>query len=135
MAITYLIGPFRFDAEAELLFHGSASVSLSRRAGALLRALVECPGIPVCKEALMEAAWPGLAVAESNLTVQIAALRRVFADEPGGGQWIETLARRGYRFVGPVSVVAPATDTPWPPMRRLLRFPSSHRLPSCHSRT
>jgi class 3 adenylate cyclase/tetratricopeptide (TPR) repeat protein len=50
----------------------------------------------------MEAAWPGQAVEESNLTVQIAALRRVLREEPGGERWIETLPRRGYRFVGPM---------------------------------
>jgi len=50
----------------------------------------------------MEAAWPGLAVEESNLPVQIAALRRVLREEPGGERWIETLPRRGYRFVGPM---------------------------------
>src|SRR5262245_19899229 len=49
----------------------------------------------------MEAAWPGLAVEESNLTVQIAALRRALRAEAGGDRWIETLPRRGYRFVGP----------------------------------
>ena len=48
----------------------------------------------------MEAAWPGLDVEESNLTVQIAALRRAL-DQEGGGRWIETLPRRGYRYVGP----------------------------------
>ena len=50
----------------------------------------------------MEAAWPGLAVEDSNLTVQIAALRRALREVPGGERWIETLPRRGYRFVGPV---------------------------------
>jgi hypothetical protein len=45
----------------------------------------------------MEAAWAGLTVEESNLAVQIAALRRVFGEEPGGENWIETLPRRGYR--------------------------------------
>ncbi len=40
---------------------------------------------------------------EGNLTVQIAALRRVLGQEPGGDLWIETLPRRGYRFVGPVA--------------------------------
>src|SRR5262249_16726002 len=38
------------------------------------------------------------------LTVQISALRRVFGEEPGGERWIETLPRRGYRFVGPVNI-------------------------------
>jgi len=49
------------------------------------------------------AAWAGLTVEESNLSVQIAALRRVFGEEPGCENWIETLPRRGYRFVGPAS--------------------------------
>lgn len=53
------------------------------------------------KEALIEAAWPGLVVEDSNLTVQIAAVRRVFDDLAGGADWIETLPRRGYRYVGP----------------------------------
>jgi hypothetical protein len=60
------------------------------------------PGAPVSKDALIEAAWPGLVVEESNLPVQIAALRKVLGQEPGGEGWIETLPRRGYRFVGPM---------------------------------
>ena len=52
----------------------------------------------------MEAAWAGLTVEESNLTVQIAALRRVLGEGPGCENWIETLPRRGYRFVGPASI-------------------------------
>ena len=52
---------------------------------------------------VIELAWPGLAVEESNLTVQIGALRRVLGEEPGGERWIETLPRRGYRFVGPLA--------------------------------
>ena len=56
-----------------------------QRAIALLRVLVEQPGVPVSKDALIEAAWLGLTVEESNLTVQMAALRRVFGREPGRG--------------------------------------------------
>jgi len=104
MATTYILGPFRLDAEAKILFRGAEPVALGQRAVALLRVLVERPGTPISKDALIEAAWPGLIVEESNLTVQIAALRRVFGVEPGGERWIETLARRGYRFVGPASI-------------------------------
>src|SRR5262249_45508723 len=104
MATIYLLGPFRLDAEAAILFRGAEPVALGRRAVALLSVLVERPGIPVSKDALIEATWPGLTVEENNLTVQISALRRVFGEEPGGEQWIETLQRRGYRFVGPVTV-------------------------------
>ena len=103
MAATQILGPFRLDAETDTLFRGSEPVSLGHRAVALLRVLVEQRGIPVSKDALMEAAWAGLTVEESNLAVQIAALRRVFGEEPGGENWIETLPRRGYRYVGPAS--------------------------------
>ena len=104
MATTYLLGPFRLDAATNTLFRGGEPVSLGQRAVALLRVLVEQRGIPVSKDAMMEAVWPGLTVEESNLSVQIAALRRVFGEEPGGETWIETFPRRGYRFVGPVSI-------------------------------
>ncbi len=96
-------GPFRLDPEAEILFRGTDPLALGRRAVAVLQVLVERPGAPVSKDALIDAAWPGLAVEDSNLTVQIAALRRELGSEPGGERWIETLPRRGYRFVGPAA--------------------------------
>jgi TolB-like protein/Flp pilus assembly protein TadD len=101
MPTVYRFGPFRLDTAAELLFRGAEPMALGQRAVALLRVLVERAGAPVSKDELIEAAWPGLAVEESNLTVQIAALRRVFEAEPGGDLWIETLSRRGYRYTGP----------------------------------
>jgi class 3 adenylate cyclase/predicted ATPase len=102
MAGSYAFGPFRLDISGEILFRGAEPLPVGRRAVALLRKLLEQPGAPVSKDALIEAAWPGLAVEESNLTVQIAALRRVLGATPGGDRWIETLPRRGYRFIGPV---------------------------------
>ena len=83
----------------------SADLSPSRSGSApspCFRWLVEGAGTPISKATLIESAWPGLAIEDSNLTVQIAALRRVFAEESGGEKWIETLPRRGYRYVGPV---------------------------------
>jgi adenylate cyclase len=102
MATAYALGAFRLDAQSDLLWRGTEPVALGRRAIALLRALVERPGAVVSKDALIDAAWSGQAVEDSNLTVQIAALRRVLGEEPGGNCWIETMPRRGYRFVGPV---------------------------------
>jgi TolB-like protein len=102
MATVYVLGPFRLDMRSDLLCRGTEPVALGRRAIALLRALVERPGAVVSKDALIDAAWSGQVVEESNLTVQIAALRRVLGDEPGGKRWVETMPRRGYRFVGPV---------------------------------
>jgi DNA-binding winged helix-turn-helix (wHTH) protein len=53
-------------------------------------------------------------VEESNLTVQIASLRKVLGEVPGGDRWIETMPRRGYRVTAPVvaadtDAIAPAT--------------------------
>jgi TolB-like protein/DNA-binding winged helix-turn-helix (wHTH) protein len=100
MAI-HALGPFRLDTESGLLLRGTERVALGSRAIALLQALLERPGTVVSKEALIEAAWPGQIVEESNLTVQIAALRRVLGEAAGGEGWIATMPRRGYRFIGP----------------------------------
>ena len=103
---THLLGPFRLDTEDGLLLRGGEPVNLGRRAIALLRAMVERPGALLSKDALIEAGWSGQSVEESNLTVQIAALRRVLSTSPGGDGWIETMPGRGYRFVGPVVTAA-----------------------------
>src|SRR5215468_11307701 len=80
----HTLGPFRLDTEHDLQLLEGAPVPLGRRAIALLRSMIERPGTLVSKDALIEAAWPGRAVEESNLPVQIAALRRVFAEAVGG---------------------------------------------------
>src|SRR5450432_2859603 len=101
MATTLAFGPFRLDTDAGILFHGAEPTALGQRGVALLALLVGRAGTPVSKEALFEAAWPAQAIEDSNLTVQIAAVRRIFRDLAARGDWIETLPRRGYRYVGP----------------------------------
>jgi TolB-like protein len=97
-------------------------VALGKRAILVLRALIERPGALVSKEMLIEAAWSGQTVAESNLTVQIAALRRAFGAVSGGDGWIETMPRRGYRFVGPVGA-AEAASLPLPEKPSIVILP------------
>jgi len=111
-------GPFRLVGRLGLLTRDDISVDIGRRAAALLQKLVEEEGAPVSKDDLIAAAWPGLAVEESNLTVQVSALRRVLG-AAGGAAWIETLSRRGYRYAGPpVSRRAEgAAAVPLPPSR------------------
>jgi predicted ATPase/DNA-binding winged helix-turn-helix (wHTH) protein len=101
----YEIGPFRLDPEAGVLTRLEIAEPLGPRAVAVLAVLVKNAHQPITKDALMEAGWPGLVVEEANLSVQMSSIRRVLAQVAGGERWIETLARRGYRFIGPVTEV------------------------------
>src|SRR5215469_32718 len=102
MARFYTFGPFRLDAGSDTLVGPDGPVALGQRACVLLRTLVSQPGVLVSKSELMDAASPGRAIEEGNLTVQISALRKTLAGARGRGQWIGTVARRGYRFIGEV---------------------------------
>lgn len=100
----YGFGPFLLDARTGALSCDGVPSLLGQKGAALLRLLLERAGSPVGKDALIDAAWPGLAIEESNLTVQIAALRRAL-EQGGDTGWIETLPRRGYRYDGPPVVL------------------------------
>jgi TolB-like protein len=129
MTKAYSFGPYRLDAALGVLSRDDQPTSLGSRAAALLQRLLEQAGQPVGKEDLMAAAWPGLVVEESNLTVQIAALRKVLG-EAGSAAWIKTLPRRGYRYVGPQVRLAPTAvqvDESSPPLPS--RRPSVAVLP------
>jgi predicted ATPase/DNA-binding winged helix-turn-helix (wHTH) protein len=103
VSVVYEIGPFRLDPEAGVLTSAGLPMPLGGRAVAVLTALVKTPNEYVRKASILDAAWPGVIVEENSLAAQISAIRRVFARAPGGEHWVETLARRGYRFVGPVT--------------------------------
>lgn len=120
---------FRLDAESESLLRGAEPTRLGRRAVAVLRVLLQRAGEPVSKASLIEAAWPGLAVEENNLSVQISALRRVLAAERSGSSWIETLPRRGYRYIGPPIAVVNDGGTASPASPALPDKPSVAVLP------
>jgi DNA-binding winged helix-turn-helix (wHTH) protein len=98
---------FRLDRRGGGLFcadkHGAfVPVAIGSRALDLLCVLVQRHGDLVSKEEIMAAVWPGIVVADSNLPIQILALRRVLDRGRGGGSCIQTVAGRGYRFVVPV---------------------------------
>lgn len=128
MAAILEFGPFRLDADAGILFHGAEPTPLGRRAVLLLALLVQRAGTPVSKDALIEAAWPSQTIEDSNLTVQIAAVRRTLADASAEARWIETLPRRGYRYVGP-AVTASDADRSSAPSLTLPDRPSIAVLP------
>ena len=95
-------GCFRLDGSQHLLFRDSELVPLSRKAVDILAVLLESHGQLVEKDALMRRVWPDSFVEESNLAVHISQLRKILGDEDGSCR-IETIPRRGYRFVGEVN--------------------------------
>ncbi|WP_343713654.1 winged helix-turn-helix domain-containing tetratricopeptide repeat protein [Inquilinus sp.] len=95
-------GPFVLDPAAGTLLRDDVPVALGHRGVRLLAALAGRPGEILGKAELMDAAWPGTAVEEGNLTVQIAALRKLLGPAADGGEWIATVPRVGYRFTGAV---------------------------------
>lgn len=126
----FQIGPYVLDPGRSVLLRDGAPVAIGNRGFALLRALVEADGRVLTKEGLLEAAWPGLIVEEGNLSVQVAALRRLLGEAPGGGEWIVTVARAGYRFAAPVAALDdPADDPTGPASAGLAGRPSIAVLP------
>ncbi|MBZ9756928.1 winged helix-turn-helix domain-containing protein [Mesorhizobium sp. ESP6-5] len=108
-------GPFVLDPEKGTLLRQDIPISIGHRGITLLAALAARPGDILTKAELMEAAWPGLAVEESNLTVQIATLRKALGPTGQGGDWIATVPRVGYRFTAPVERVEGSVQRPIAP--------------------
>ncbi|MGJ7037205.1 TolB-like protein/cytochrome c-type biogenesis protein CcmH/NrfG [Shinella sp. BE166] len=98
----FAFGPFVLDPAAGTLLRDDEPVAVGHRGVMLLAALVARPGEILDKAALMDAAWPGMAVEEGNLTVQISQLRKLLGTAADGGEWIATVPRIGYRFTGAV---------------------------------
>jgi predicted ATPase/DNA-binding winged helix-turn-helix (wHTH) protein len=97
-AKAFLFGRYRLVPDRRALFAGGQEISIRSRAFDLLLALVERREQTVPKDELIKLVWPGRLVEEGNLTVHIAALRKVL-----GKGVIATLPGRGYRFVAPVA--------------------------------
>jgi adenylate cyclase len=89
---------------------GVAPVLLGSRAFELLHVLARRPGEIVSKDTIMNSVWPGLAIEEGNLTVQISALRRTLDQGRAQGSCIQTIPGRGYRFVAPVTRAVAAAE-------------------------
>ena len=92
-------GAFRLDPTRRVLWREGEVVPLTPKALDVLAALCEQPGAVVTKDELMRRVWPDTFVEEANLTVHVSALRKALGVQPGGQPWIETVPRRGYRYV------------------------------------
>ncbi|HEV7308638.1 winged helix-turn-helix domain-containing tetratricopeptide repeat protein [Ensifer sp.] len=110
----FAFGPFVLDPGAGTLLRNDDPVAVGHRGVKLLAALVGRPGEILAKAELMDAAWPGTAVEEGNLTVQIAQLRKLLGPAVDGGEWISTVPRVGYRFTGTIERLGGVTRKPLP---------------------
>ncbi|HRH42918.1 MAG TPA: winged helix-turn-helix domain-containing protein [Pyrinomonadaceae bacterium] len=98
----YEFDEFRVDANQKCLWHGEELVSLTPKAFDTLVVLLENKGRVVDKDTLLNQVWADTFVEEATLAQNISTLRKTFALQPNGKQFIETIPRRGYRFVGDV---------------------------------
>ena len=105
-------GPFRLLAGQRLLLDGHKPVRLGSRAFDILAAMVERAGEVVGKEELIARAWPQTFVEESNLKIQVSALRRALGDGQNGNRYVVTVPGRGYNFVAPLRREEPSRAAP-----------------------
>ena len=101
----YEFGPFRLDAAEHLLLRDGEAVPLTPKAFDLLLALVERHGHLLEKEELLKKVWPDTFVEEANLASNISHLRKALGGGENGERYIETVSKRGYRFVASVKKV------------------------------
>jgi DNA-binding winged helix-turn-helix (wHTH) protein/tetratricopeptide (TPR) repeat protein len=119
----YEFGPFCLDAGQLLLFHRNEPLYLPKKDLETLLVLLERHGRIVEKDVILEKVWPGTFIEEGNLAKHVSNIRQALGDGTDGVSYIETIPRRGYRFIAPVKEVtggsaegtsaAPAKSRPW----------------------
>jgi DNA-binding winged helix-turn-helix (wHTH) protein/TolB-like protein/Tfp pilus assembly protein PilF len=110
-----LFGPYRLEVDLGRLLRGDQPVPLTPKAFDVLLALVERRDRVVDKAELMKVVWPDSFVEEANLSQTIFVLRKTLGEQPEGQRFIETVPRRGYRFVAEVQEESVAAERGVPP--------------------
>jgi TolB-like protein/DNA-binding winged helix-turn-helix (wHTH) protein len=106
----YAFGPYVLDPGERLLRHGETRMELPPRAFDALLVMVENHGRLLEKDALMRTVWGETVVEESNLSQIVYLLRKALHDGEGGARYIETVPKRGYRFLAPVREIDSASE-------------------------
>jgi DNA-binding winged helix-turn-helix (wHTH) protein/predicted ATPase len=106
-----IFGPFRFDARNAQLWRDKEPITLRPKTFDVLRYLVDHPSELVTKAALLDAVWPKVSVSDSMPATCVAELRRALRDDAKTPRFIETVHRRGYRFIAKVTAAAMAPAT------------------------
>jgi TolB-like protein len=101
----YEFGPYQLNVNTRQLKRSGETISLNPKAADILVLLITRAGQLVEKDELLKEIWPDTFVEEANLSQNIFYLRKALGDERAGPKYIETVTRRGYRFIATVRVV------------------------------
>lgn len=105
----------RIELENQWVWCGDRRLELTPKVFAVLRHLVEHPARLVTKDELLAAVWGGVAVGEATLSSAIRDLRRALDDSSRAPRYVQTVHRRGFRFIGPIAPQPAAGNSPGPP--------------------
>ena len=103
---------FSIPGDVDVLYRSDTVVPLEPQAVRVLRYLAEHRTRVVGKQELLERLWPDVATTEAVLKKAVSQIRRALGDDADAGQFIQTLHRRGYRFVAIPEVRSPAPSSP-----------------------
>jgi eukaryotic-like serine/threonine-protein kinase len=123
-AVPIIFGPFVFDPRNGILSRDGAEIPLPPRVIGVLALLVSRPGEVVSRQDLLEQVWKDAFVTDTSLAEAVSFLRQALADDPQSPRYIQTVHRRGYRFVAPVRVadpVVPAVQPGEPPAHEVVK--------------
>ena len=104
-------GPFRLDLGNEQVWRGQQPIPLKPKTFTLLQYLVTHAGRLVTKEELLDALWPDVHVTDGVLKVCVRELRQALGEDARAPRLIETVHRRGYRFIAPLILVPPVSGS------------------------
>lgn len=105
--VSFKVGEWRVQPTLNRLARGDEEVRLEPKVMQVLEVLAETPGQVVARETLEARVWAGVFVSEDVLQRAIRELRRAFRDEAASPRYIETIRKRGYRLIAPVTVDRP----------------------------
>jgi DNA-binding winged helix-turn-helix (wHTH) protein/tetratricopeptide (TPR) repeat protein len=125
----YEFGPFRLDIAERKLLRDGEGIPLQPKAFDLLHVLVEHHGHLLEKDELLKVVWPDTIVEEVNLANNISVLRKALGEDGNGQRFIETVPRRGYRFIAGVRQIQHATVEEDPPIAIPAAEPLSPTMP------
>jgi DNA-binding winged helix-turn-helix (wHTH) protein len=98
-------GPFAFDRQSRLLWREGAEIALPPRVLGVLEVLIDRPGQVVARQDLLDGVWKDAFVTDTSLAEAVSFLRQALGDDPQAPRYIQTVHRRGYRFLAPLTEI------------------------------